>query len=232
MLAYRLLAYAVFLAVFAYFVGWVEGLVVPRGIDDGTSHGPVLIAALVDVALLSVFALQHSVMARPSFKRRWTRIVPKQAERSTYVVLATATLALVMWQWRPIPEPVWELGSPAARLAVYAVSFGGWALVLASTFAIDHFHLFGLREREPGFAEPLLYRVVRHPLYLGFLVAFWAAPTMSWGRLLFAAAMTGYVLVAVRLEERDLVAALGDRYGAYRARTPMLVPRRPRTEQP
>lgn len=237
MRAYGLVVYGGFLAVFVYFIGWVDGLVVPRTIDEGPT-GSTAWAIVVDLLLLSAFAVQHSVMARPWFKRLWTRIVPAAAERSTYVLLTSVTLALVMWLWRPLPDAAWDADQAAVRAAVYAVSFAGWALVLLSTFAIDHYDLFGVRQvlrhhddrspDEPTLVTPLLYRVVRHPLYLGFLIAFWAAPTMSAGRLLFAAAMTGYVLVAIRLEERDLVGTFGDRYRAYRRRVPGLIPRLPK----
>jgi protein-S-isoprenylcysteine O-methyltransferase Ste14 len=237
MRTYGLVVYAGFVAVLAYFVGWVEGLVVPRTIDDGPA-GSAAWAIVVDLFLLGVFAAQHSVMARPWFKRHWTRVVPAAAERSTYVLLATVVLALMMWLWRPLPGMVWDVDPAPVRIAVYAVSFGGWGLALLSTFAIDHFDLFGVSQvlrhhdrrspGEPTLVEPLLYRVVRHPLYLGFLIAFWAAPTMSAGRLLFAAGMTGYVLMAIRLEERDLVRTFGERYRAYRRRVPGLVPRLPR----
>ncbi len=237
MRAYGLAVYGGFLAVFVYFIGWVDGLVVPRTIDEGPA-GSTAWAIIVDLLLLGMFAVQHSVMARPWFKRLWTRVVPAPAERSTYVLLATVTLALVMWLWRPLPDAVWDVDPTAARAAVYAVSFAGWGLVLLSTFAIDHYDLFGVSQvlrhhdrrspDEPTFVTPLLYRVVRHPLYLGFLIAFWAAPAMSAGRLLFAAAMTGYVLVAIRLEERDLVGTFGDRYRAYRQRVPGLIPRVPK----
>lgn len=233
MLAYGVAVYALFLGVFAYSIGFVEGLVVPRTIDDGAQAAPTT-ALLVNVALLGVFALQHSVMARPAFKRWWTRWVPQPVERTTYVLFATGALALVMWQWQPMPTVIWELATPWARVAVYAISFAGWGMVLLSTFLIDHFDLFGLRQVarhragraqvSPSFRTPLLYRVVRHPLYLGFIVAFWAAPTMSTGRLLFAVGTTGYILVAIQLEERDLVDHLGDDYARYRQRVPMLLP--------
>ncbi len=237
MRAYGLVTYGAFLAAFAYFIGWVEGLVVPRTIDDGPA-GSTVWAVSVDLLLLGGFAAQHSVMARPGFKRRWTRVVPAPVERSTYVLLATAALVLVMWLWRPLPGAVWETDSTAVRAVAYAVSFAGWGLVLVSTFAINHADMFGLSQVQrhragrppaaPTLATPPLYRVVRHPLYLGFLVAFWMAPTMSAGRLLFAASMTGYVLMAVRLEEHDLVGVFGDRYRDYRRRTPMLIPHRPK----
>ena len=240
MRAYGFFVYGAFLAGFVYFIGWVEGLVVPRTIDEGPA-GSIAWAIVVNVLLLGVFAAQHSVMARPWFKRLWTRVVPEPVERSTYVLLATAVLVVVMWLWRPLPETVWETDSTAVRAVAYAVSFAGWGLVLLSTFAIDHADMFGLSQVQrhragsppaaPTLATPLLYRVVRHPLYLGFLVAFWVAPTMSAGRLLFAAAMTGYVLMAVQFEERDLVGAFGDHYRAYRRHTPMLIPRRPKRIQ-
>jgi protein-S-isoprenylcysteine O-methyltransferase Ste14 len=232
--AYGMVVYAIFLIVFVYAIGWVEGLVVPHTIDDGPG-APVVVAVIIDLALLTVFAMQHSVMARPWFKRRWTRIVPQPMERSTYVLFATAALALLMWQWRPLPEQIWNVETTWVRIALYAVSLGGWALVLAATFAIDHFDLFGLRQvlrNQSGksalpsdFRTPMLYRLIRHPLYAGFVIAFWVAPTMSWGRLLFAVGTTGFILVAVRFEEHDLVDTFGDDYRTYRSRVPMLVPR-------
>ncbi len=232
--AYGMVVYAIFLIVFVYAIGWVEGLVVPHTIDDGPD-APVVVAVVIDLALLTVFAMQHSVMARPWFKRRWTRIVPQPMERSTYVLFATAALALLMWQWRPLPEQIWNVENTSVRVALYAVSLGGWTLVLAATFAIDHFDLFGLRQvlrNQSGksalpsaFRTPMLYRVIRHPLYAGFVIAFWVAPTMSWGRLLFAVGTTGFILVAVRFEEHDLVDTFGDDYRTYRSRVPMLVPR-------
>jgi methanethiol S-methyltransferase len=178
--------------------------------------------------------MQHSVMARPAFKRWWTRYVPQPVERSTYVLLASLILALVLWQWRDIPAVVWDITAQPVRLAIWALFWLGWAIVLAATFMINHFELFGLRQvfavwrsrpqAETGFRTTLFYRVVRHPLNLGFLIAFWAAPTMTAGRLLFAAMTTGWILVAMQLEERDLLVALGARYAAYRKTVPMLVP--------
>ncbi len=193
-----------------------------------------MLAVAIDLVLLTLFALQHSVMARPAFKRWWTRYVPAAIERSTYVLLASLVLALLLWQWRSIPAVVWEVSSTPARLAVWALFWLGWGIVLASTFMISHFELFGLRQvfavwrgepqPETGFRTTLFYRVVRHPLNLGFIVAFWAAPTMTAGHLLFAAVTTGWILLAMQLEERDLVAALGTRYVEYRRRVPMLIP--------
>ncbi|WP_373281743.1 methanethiol S-methyltransferase [Nocardia aobensis] len=233
MAAYGLVAYLLFLVVFLYAIGWVEGLVVPRDINEGPAASTA-VAIVIDLILLSIFAVQHSAMARPAFKRVWTRVVPEPIERSTYVLAATAALALIMWQWRPLPAEVWHVSATPARIVLYAVSLAGWALVLIATFAIDHLELFGVRQvlrhlraqpdAEPDFRTPTLYRTVRHPLYLGFVIAFWAAPTMTAGRLLFAAVTTGYILVAIRFEEHDLVGVFGDRYRNYRRQVPMLVP--------
>jgi len=231
-LLYSSACYALFLAVFLYAIGFVAGVVVPKDIDDGTA-GPPLPALLVNTALLLLFAVQHSVMARPAFKRAWTRIVPPVAERSTFVLASCIALALLFWQWRPLPALVWHVDVPAARMAVYALAALGWLLVLSSTFLINHFELFGLRQAwrhgKPALDEPFVmrafYRIVRHPLMLGFLIAFWSAPDMSLGHLLFALATTGYILVAVKyLEERDLVRAYGDTYRDYQRRVPMLLP--------
>ncbi|MDB5452680.1 MAG: hypothetical protein JWO33_1258, partial [Caulobacteraceae bacterium] len=177
---------------------------------------------------------QHSVMARPAFKAWWTRFVPVQIERSTYVLFASLALILLFWQWRPLPEPVWQVTSPPAVIAIWTLFGLGWATVLSSTFLINHFDLFGLRqvwayrralEIPPSdFVTPLFYRVVRHPLYVGFIVAFFATPTMSQGHLLFALATTAWILIAIQLEERDLVAVFGDRYLQYRSQVGMLIP--------
>ena len=230
---YGVISYALFLVVFVYAIGFVGGLT-PRSVDDAIA-APVGQAVAIDVLLLTLFAVQHSVMARPGFKRWWTRYVAAPIERSTYVLLASSVLALLLWQWRQLPAIVWHVSWPPARLGIWALFWLGWAIVLASTFMINHFELFGLRQvfavwrarpqAETGFRTTLLYRMVRHPLNLGFLVAFWAAPTMTAGRLLFAGVTTAWILVAMQLEERDLVAALGARYEAYRASTPMLMPR-------
>ena len=233
-LFYGVATYLFFLAVFVYLIGFVGGFIVPKHIENGLLADP-LSAALVDVALLALFAVQHGVMARPAFKRWWTQIIPPAAERSTFVLLASAILALMVWQWRPLPGVVWEVESPIGVAVLHGLYFLGWGTVLYATFLIDHFELFGLRQTighalgrptEPAhFSERSLYRVVRHPLMLGFLTAFWAAPVMSPGRLLFAGVITAWVLVAIRIEEATLVELHGEQYENYRRRVPALLPR-------
>ncbi|MCV7285093.1 isoprenylcysteine carboxylmethyltransferase family protein [Mycolicibacterium wolinskyi] len=232
-IGYGVASYLVFLVAFLYAIGFVGGFLVPRTVDSGITAG-IVEAVIVNLVLLSVFALQHSVMARPGFKRWWTRFVPQPIERSTYVLLASLALFLLYWQWRTMPAVVWDVESTAGRVLLWALFWLGWATVLSSTFMINHFDLFGLRQvflawrgepyREPGFRTVLLYRLIRHPIMLGFIVAFWAAPTMTAGHLLFAAVSTAYILVAIQLEERDLVGAMGRQYRDYRERVPMLVP--------
>ena len=232
---YAVAAYLLFLATFLYAIAFVGNVAVPASIDVGRSAG-LAQALIVDLLLLGLFAVQHSVMARRGFKRWWTRIVPPSIERSTYVLAATAALALLLWQWRPIPTPViWTVQNATGVIALQAVFWFGWAMLLISTFLINHFELFGLRQvwarmtgRElpaPQFKTPLFYRYVRHPIYVGFLLAFWATPTMTAGHLLFAIATTGYILIGIWFEERDLIATYGNRYRTYRAQVGMLIPR-------
>ncbi len=230
---YGIIAYVVFFASFLYAIGFVETLIVPTNIDTGIS-APTAQALVINLILMSLFAIQHSVMARPQFKRWWTRFVPVSVERSTYVLFASLLLALLLWQWRPMPQIVWQVADPRLALAITAVSFIGWLIVLTSTFLINHFELFGLHQvtnsltgramPAPRFRMPLYYRFVRHPIYLGFIVAFWAAPTMTVGHLLFAAVTTAYIVVGASLEERDLIALFGDDYRRYRQRVAMLLP--------
>jgi methanethiol S-methyltransferase len=232
-IAYAAAVYLFMLAVLGYAVGFFAGVAVPKGIDQG-SRAAAPVAVAVDVLLLALFAVQHTVMARPWFKRRWTRIVPAPAERTTYVLAASLVLALLFWLWRPVEGTVWDLsgtGADALR-AVYAV---GWAVVVSSTFLISHFDLFGLRQawlaaRGAGysplpFTQRGLYGRIRHPLMAGFVIVFWSAPVMTAGHLLFAATATGYILVGIAFEEHDLIQNLGDTYAAYRARVPALIPR-------
>jgi methanethiol S-methyltransferase len=233
-LFYGVLCYLFFFVTFCYLIGFVENIGVPKGIDDGSVTAGRLPWWLVDILLLSLFAVQHTIMARPAFKDWWTRYIPKPIERSTFVLFATATLVLLAWLWRPSTVIVWDVQNPLLRNLILGLSLAGWLLVLYATFVIDHFDLFGLRQVwdhfrgrdycHPGFAERSVYRVVRHPLMAGFIVAFWAAPTMTQGRLLFAAIATAYILIAIRIEERDLVRLLGDAYVDYRRRTPALIP--------
>jgi methanethiol S-methyltransferase len=231
---YGLLSYALFLAVFVYGLGFIGGFVTPTMLD-GTPHRSLGVALAINLGLLAAFALQHSGMARPAFKRWWTRIVSPAAERSTYVLVSSiAMVALFAW-WEPIGGVIWQAPEGLARTAIIALYLAGWLLLLYTTFLIDHFDLFGLKQvwryltgqgyRPPQFHTPSLYRVVRHPLYIGWLTIFWAAPTMTTAHLIFALMTTAYILVAIRLEERDLVSAFGAEYSAYRQSTPMLIPR-------
>jgi methanethiol S-methyltransferase len=231
---YGLICYAVFLGVFVYAIGFIGGFLTPT-LLDGVPRRPLGEALAIDLGLLAAFAIQHSVMARPAFKRWWTRIVPEAAERSTYVLASSLALVLLFVYWEPIGGVVWSVPEGAARTAVIGLYAFGWLLLLYTTFLIDHFDLFGLAQvwrnlvgssyRAPQFRTPSLYRVVRHPLYVGWLVIFWAAPTMTVAHLVFAVMTTAYILIAIRFEERDLIDAHGSDYVAWRRSTPMLVPR-------
>jgi protein-S-isoprenylcysteine O-methyltransferase Ste14 len=228
-------AYLIFLATFLYLVGFVAGVpLLPTSVDHGLASPP-LTAAVIDIVLIALFGLQHSVMARPGFKRVWTMIVPKPIERSAYVLAASLVLILLYVLWRPIAGNVWDIQAPGARIALWALFAGGWGIVLLSTFLINHFELFGLsqvvrnlRKRTPAdpvLRTPFFYKLVRHPLYTGFFIAFWATPVMSYGHLLLAAGMSVFMLIAIQYEERDLVDVFGDDYVAYRQRVGMLTPK-------
>lgn len=231
---YGIVVYVIFLITFLYAIGFVGNIAVPKSMDSGTP-GPVTMSIVVNLALLSVFALQHSIMARPAFKRLWTRIIPKAAERSTYILMTCAALILIFLFWQPIPNRIWDFGNSVTGLTLSLLFWGGWFVVLSSTFMIDHLDLFGLKQvfahlrkrqaMQPNFVKTGFYRLVRHPIMTGFLIAFWAAPIMSAGHLLFACVTTGYIVIAVlHLEEKDLIASIGDDYLAYRDEVPAFVP--------
>jgi protein-S-isoprenylcysteine O-methyltransferase Ste14 len=231
--AYGVVSYLIFLGTFLYAVGFIGNFGVPTTLD-GPAAGPLAAAIAIDAALLGLFAVQHSVMARRWFKERWTRVVPKPVERSTYVLFSSLALAAIFWQWRPLGGLAWSVESPVGRGALLALFAFGWGLVLASTFLINHFDLFGLRQAwlflrgrdytALRFRTPALYRLVRHPLYVGWLFVFWMTPTMTLAHLLFAVLTTAYIFIAIRFEERDLVHEHGSAYEAYRRQVPMLVP--------
>lgn len=232
-LLYGAVSYLIFLATFLYSIGFVGNLLVPKSIDSGTS-GSIGLAILTNVILLSIFAVQHSVMARPAFKKWWTKLVPEPIERSTYVLLSSLALALIFWQWQPMDGAIWDIQNSAGRNVMWALFWLGWLIVLISTYLINHFDLFGLRQvylfmkgREythPTFKTPFLYKLVRHPIMLGFIVAFWATPYMSSAHLLFAIITTAYIIVALQFEERDLVSFHGDAYTEYKQKVSMILP--------
>ena len=231
---YGLLAYVFFFGTFLSAIAFVGNFPMLRGLDASPS-GPLAESLVIDALLLALFAMQHSVMARPAFKRWWTRVIPAELERSTYVALASAALALLLWQWRPLGGEIWSVAGQTAAIVLQVAFWAGWGVVLVSTFLINHFELFGLRQSfapllglgdaPPVFRTPGLYRLVRHPIYFGFLLAFWSAPVMTGSHLFFALMTSGYVLVGIFLEERDLMHMFGARYAEYRQQVGMLLPR-------
>jgi protein-S-isoprenylcysteine O-methyltransferase Ste14 len=232
-LLYGVVAYLIFFATFCYAVGFVSSLFVPKHIDS-VPVSPFGYALMVNAALLTLFAVQHSVMARPAFKRWWTKFVPEPIERSTYVLLASLCLILLFWKWQPMGGVIWQVKSETIQIVLKALCLFGFTIVLVSTFLINHFDLFGLRQvwfyftgkryEHLPFRTPLFYKYVRHPLYLGFMIAFWATPTMTAAHLFFAIMTTAYMLTAIQFEENDLVRHFGNKYREYRRNAPMLIP--------
>ena len=238
---FGIVSYVVFFATFLYAIAWVGGFLVPTAVD-GEPTMPLVPALLIDLGLLTLFALQHSVMARPAFKRAWTQIVPQEIERSVYVLASSLCLIAMFVFWQPLGGVIWEIENTLAKTILYAIFGLGFGIVLVSTFLINHFDLFGLRQvwfalrkRDyvpVAFVEPFLYRMVRHPLYVGFILGFWATPRMTAAHLVFAIMTTVYILIAIQLEERDLIAEHGDSYRDYRAKVPMIIPGKPVAPSP
>lgn len=232
-LMYGIASYIIFFVTFLYSIGFVGNFTVPKSIDSGTT-GSFVPSLLINLLLLSIFAVQHSVMARPAFKSWWTRIIPPPIERSTYVLLSSLALVLLFWQWQPITMAVWEIEDMSGRYVLWALFWIGWLIVLLSTFLINHFDLFGLRQvylylknqesSGSGFKTPFLYKFVRHPIMLGFIIAFWATPDMTVGHLIFSIVTTIYILVALQFEEHDLVKYHGAEYQEYQKGVPMIIP--------
>ena len=230
---YGIVVYVVFFVTFLYAIGFVSGIGAPKTIDTG-EPGSIVAALILNLILMSIFAIQHSVMARRQFKAWWTQFVSPAVERSTFVLASSLALILMFWQWQPLPQTIWQVTDPNAVGVLVALEAVGWMLVLSSTFLINHFELFGLHQvmnnlngkpmPAPEFKMPMFYKVVRHPIYLGFIIAFWATPTMTAGHLLFAAVTTAYIFVGIALEERDLIAVFGDDYRHYRERVGMILP--------
>ncbi len=230
---YGVVSYSIFFLTFLYLIGFLNNAVVPKGIDTGTP-GSMGVALVVNVLLYALFGIQHSVMARPAFKERWTQIVPKPIERSTYTLLSSLILILLFWQWRPMPTYIWHVEAELLRAVLTGLCLVGFLIVLYATFLIDHFDLFGLRQvflhmrgtayTHKKFATPSLYRMIRHPIYLGWMIAFWATPDMTVGHLMFAALGTAYMLIAIPIEEKDLAEFHGEEYKRWRESTPMIVP--------